>query len=614
MKNDEKIKKLKLPIIKTDNSTLNYSLCQNSKSKAILSKSNSYKNLSGKNGTPKKSLKFIYQRNKTNTTINKNISSSQNRVNLKALAKIEELSLNKTIENKKKEKKPTKYFYKINNHGNDASTIKRCLEHRINWESEENKEENDKINFIWAPISSQINYSDLAYELKNDIMVNHYEFHSEITNKLNMFTNMIIYCENNNLNVLNYLPLTIIIEYERIGFITQFSSFSHVFNNIESFISDISSKKVKKSKFRNFFYVTTPDDKKIGLRTSLFIPTTHYVGKNLWLLKAMNLNRGLGIKIINTVEDCEKYIRAYYQGNVFKCIKNRQNINDIKDNNKKVYFILPKIQSNNDSHKNNNYEENKNKNKIPISLHKKIDYSKIMKNFEGKKGLYKSSKIILQKYIENPLLYNGRKFDVRLWVLLTHKREIYMFKEGHLKATSFNYTSDNTDLYIHLTNYSVQKYSDNFEKFEDGNEISLDDLQKSLNKCYNLNINIREEIISKMKNIILISMESVKKLINKFHRKNCFEIFGYDFMVDVELNPFLIEINTNPGLEISSPLIQKLVPRMIDDAFRLTIDIEYNTKYSKERYDNNGNYISPFHVDGYDDSEIAYELIGNIQK
>ena len=237
-----------------------------------------------------------------------------------------------------------------------------------------------------------------------------------------------------------------------------------------------------------------------------------------------------------------------------------------------------------------------------------------MKNFEGKKGLYKSSKIILQKYIENPLLYNGRKFDVRLWVLLTHKMEIYMFKEGHLKATSFNYTSDNTDLYIHLTNYSVQKYSDNFEKFEDGNEISLDDLQKSLNKCYNLNINIREEIISKMKNIILISMESVKKLINKFHRKNCFEIFGYDFMVDVELNPFLIEINTNPGLEISSPLIQKLVPRMIDDAFRLTIDIEYNTKYSKERYDNNGNYISPYHVDGYDDSEIAYELIGNIQK
>ena len=109
-------------------------------------------------------------------------------------------------------------------------------------------------------------------------------------------------------------------------------------------------------------------------------------------------------------------------------------------------------------------------------------------------------------------------------------------------------------------------------------------------------------------------MESVKKIINKYHRKKCFEIFGYDFMVDIELNPFLIEINTNPGLEISSPLINKLVPRMIDDAFRLTIDVDYEIQYKDERYDKNGNYISPFHVDGYSDEENLYELIGNIQK
>ena len=153
-------------------------------------------------------------------------------------------------------------------------------------------------------------------------MANHFEFHNELSNKLNMFSNMMIYCENKNLNVLNFLPLTILIQYERTGFIRQFNNFSRIFNNIELYLSDLKSKKVRtRSKFRSFFYVTDPDDKKIGLRTSLFIPKTHYDGKNLWLLKAMNLNRGLGIKMINSLEDCEKYIRAFYQGNIFKCIK-----------------------------------------------------------------------------------------------------------------------------------------------------------------------------------------------------------------------------------------------------------------------------------------------------
>ena len=203
---------------------------------------------------------------------------------------------------------------------------------------------------------------------------------------------------------------------------------------------------------------------------------------------------------------------------------------------------------------------------------------------------------------------------MRLWVLLTHKMEIYLFREGHLKATSFNYSLENNDLYIHLTNYSVQKYCDNFEKFEQGNEISFDEFQKSLNKYYNLEIDVRKDILPKIKNIIVLSMSSVKKLINRYHRKKCFEIFGYDFMIDIDLNPFLIEINTNPGLEISSPLIQNLVPRMIDDAFRLTIDVDYETKYSKERIDINGKYISPFHINGYNDNENVFELIGNILK
>ena len=49
-------------------------------------------------------------------------------------------------------------------------------------------------------------------------------------------------------------------------------------------------------------------------------------------------------------------------------------------------------------------------------------------------------------------------------------------------------------------------------------------------------------------------------------------MFGYDFMCDHDLTVWLIECNTNPCLDGSSAILRRLLPRMIDDAFKLTID------------------------------------------
>ena len=103
-------------------------------------------------------------------------------------------------------------------------------------------------------------------------------------------------------------------------------------------------------------------------------------------------------------------------------------------------------------------------------------------------------------------------------------------------------------------------------------------------------------------------MKSVAGKINKNERKICFEIFGYDFMFDEEFNPYLLEVNTNPGLEISSPLINMLIPRMLDDAFKLTIDKIFvlNQNNSEKMKEN------PYKVDGYTDDENMWELLCNI--
>lgn len=105
-------------------------------------------------------------------------------------------------------------------------------------------------------------------------------------------------------------------------------------------------------------------------------------------------------------------------------------------------------------------------------------------------------------------------------------------------------------------------------------------------------------------------MKSVKNKLNPFHRKHCFEVFGYDFIFDENMNPYLLEVNTNPGLEESSSLIKMLVPRMIDDAFRLTIDDLFYTEYYNAYAKNtNESLQSPFEVDGYDSNENLWVYV-----
>ena len=85
-------------------------------------------------------------------------------------------------------------------------------------------------------------------------------------------------------------------------------------------------------------------------------------------------------------------------------------------------------------------------------------------------------------------------------------------------------------------------------------------------------------------------------------------------MMDEDKNIYLIEINTNPGLEISSDLIGELVPRMIDDALLLTVDNLFPTEYSSEWLNEKGKYKSKYHVNGYSDEENMWNFVCDMKK
>lgn len=46
------------------------------------------------------------------------------------------------------------------------------------------------------------------------------------------------------------------------------------------------------------------------------------------------------------------------------------------------------------------------------------------------------------------------------------------------------------------------------------------------------------------------------------------KLFGYDFMLDENFKLYLIEVNTNPCLEISCPLLARIIPEVVDNCFR----------------------------------------------
>jgi hypothetical protein len=71
--------------------------------------------------------------------------------------------------------------------------------------------------------------------------------------------------------------------------------------------------------------------------------------------------------------------------------------------------------------------------------------------------------MICYRYIDNPLLIGGKKFDLRLYVLVTSFRPLkcYLFRLGFCRFCTVKYDTSIQELdnmYIHLTNVSIQKH------------------------------------------------------------------------------------------------------------------------------------------------------------
>ena len=184
---------------------------------------------------------------------------------------------------------------------------------------------------------------------------------------------------------------------------------------------------------------------------------------------------------------------------------------------------------------------------------------------------------ILQKYIEHPLLYNKRKFDIRCYGLLTAINGYvkgYFYEDGYLRTSSKDFSLKSiTSKSIHLTNEAIQMKYEEFGRFEAGNKLTYPEFQKYLDAIFpDLNVNFSLDILSQIKTILTDTFRATHNKLDPQGRQYTFEIFGYDFMIDADFHVYLIEANINPCLEIMSPVTARLVPLMIDNSLRLALD------------------------------------------
>jgi tubulin polyglutamylase TTLL6/13 len=83
--------------------------------------------------------------------------------------------------------------------------------------------------------------------------------------------------------------------------------------------------------------------------------------------------------------------------------------------------------------------------------------------------------MVAQLYIDDPFLIDGLKFDLRIYVLLygINPLKIYLFDDGLARFATKQYQSaaesDLKDMFIHLTNYSINKKNENFIQNENNN-------------------------------------------------------------------------------------------------------------------------------------------------
>jgi tubulin polyglutamylase TTLL1 len=133
---------------------------------------------------------------------------------------------------------------------------------------------------------------------------------------------------------------------------------------------------------------------------------------------------------------------------------------------------------------------------------------------------------LISRYVENPLLIGGKKFDLRLYVLVTSYKPLraYRYVHGFARFCTTAYTSDVADLdnpFIHLTNVAIQKHGEDYNAAH-GGKWHVQHLRLFLEATQGLETCAK--LFEQISGLIVHSLRAVQNVM--ISDRHCFEVYG----------------------------------------------------------------------------------------
>lgn len=193
---------------------------------------------------------------------------------------------------------------------------------------------------------------------------------------------------------------------------------------------------------------------------------------------------------------------------------------------------------------------------------------------------------VVQKYIEDPLLFEKRKFDMRYHVLINQEGRLYLYKKCVIRTSSKEYDINNKDILIHLTNVTQQTSKDKSNIIY---ALHSDEFFPKYDKQYKDNKHFKSEcdIMKEVMTIICAIFDNINMSYCKINQSKdndeqkrkkslYFQLFGLDIILDAHFNIYFLEINNNPGMTFDftdkTKKLREMHYKLMDDVFKLTID------------------------------------------